>query len=1478
MIHCTCSCGKSLQVPDESAGTQIKCPGCGQVAVVPVKVAVGGREQTAALPSTDSQAAAGERPTDPATCDLHATGAWADSAPRQDIPRNDRAAPPQAQGAGDIWSLGGYRIVRELGRGGIGVLYEAEDVALERRVAVKVLKPEIAANQEQCDRFLRQASRAASVESRCICPIYEVGEDNGVPFIAMRFLKGAPLHAHWQKGMRLAIDEVVRIGKDVAEGLSAAHDAGLVHRDIKPANIWLETQPSGPPRALILDFGLARVQADNVQISQSGAIVGTPAYMSPEQARGGKGVDARTDLFSLGCVLYALCTGELPFQGAAMMDVLLALATHDPAPPHSIAPAIPRPLSELILRLLAKNPGDRPPTARAVIEELAAIERTLTTRIEPAAKSGSKTLPSSKDVLAPSALRRKIPYAVYALIAIGVLGCIIPLVGVGIYYVVTDTGTIEILTEDEKVQVVLLKNGQEIEILDGASKKTWSIRSGSYTVCLKDDPDDLEIGMPDTFELKRGGKQIVTIRKLKALPDRLMDADEKHFAALFPKLKDRGEQDLPALTGEVDKKLPPDAKEDAKETLAKRQANAAVALLRMNRPEKVWPLLKHSPDPRVRSYLIHRLGPLGVDAGVIGKQLDKESDLTIRRALVLSLGEFSEKDFTPADRKAYLPKLREMYTAADPGLHAASEWLLRQWKQEAWIAKTNQAWAADKQQQSKSIEEIMHELKKETSKDERRWYVNVQGQMLVVIPGPVEFWMGSPQEEKGRESIPDKYRGMELRHWRRIGRSFAIASKEVTVEQFLRFRKEHPIDGNAAPSSDCPVNMVTWYEAAAYCNWLSEQEGIPRDQWCYEPNKEGNYDLGMKMAADSLQRTGYRLPTEAEWEYACRAGAATSYSFGESDELLPRYAWYQMNGRVRSWPVGSLKPNDLGLFDMHGNVWEWCQDAYKPYAKGGNGKATEDIEDTADITDGDTRVPRGGSFVHGSSFTRSAYRPDWKPFFVPTNRNYDSGFRPARTLPFSSFDRYDAARAAAVAAAGQGKNEPPLGDAAKAKLRRQALDWLKAELTAWSLVQPPRLFVAHTLNHWQQESDLAGIRDAAALAKLPAEEQKAFTQFWADVAKSAEPANSSERLEFARAAALAAAGQRVGAPLLDDAAKAKLRGQALDWLKAELAAWTKLLESGAPQARLTIAIALSAWQKEADLAGIRDPEALARLPRVEQAEWQARWAEVEALVKQFASLPAAKQVEEVRTELMKCNPGFGGSVTHTNERDVVTALKIVGKDVTDVSPVRALVGLKVLSCTEGPLSDLSPLKGLPLTTLDLHSTHVQDLTPLKGMPLVSLDLWFCSQVRDLEPLKGMKLIHLDLNHCQQVQDLEALKGMPLTSLYINDNQVRDLTPLKDMKLTFLVCSGNSVSDLSPLQGMTLQTLLIHGTDISDLKPLQGMPLERIHLTPKNITEGLDILRDMKSLNTIGIGWFDTPTTTWPAAEFWARYDRGEFTK
>jgi formylglycine-generating enzyme required for sulfatase activity len=470
----------------------------------------------------------------------------------------------------------------------------------------------------------------------------------------------------------------------------------------------------------------------------------------------------------------------------------------------------------------------------------------------------------------------------------------------------------------------------------------------------------------------------------------LMDADEKQFAIIYSKFKDGGEQGLPALAAEIDKRLPPElpSSHERREQLAKRQANAAVALLKMNQPTKVWPLLKHSPDPRVRSYLIHCLSPLGADAGAIIRRLDEEPDIAIRRALILSLGEYGEKELSPDRRKALFPKLKQIYRDdTDPGLHAAAEWLLRTWKQEAWLKQVNDEWAKDTEQRQKRLAGIQQLVTQRKEKAPPQWYVTSQGQTMVVIPGPVEFWMGSPSTEEGRQP-----KSGELEHTKKIGRTFALAAQAVTVEQYRKFNAGYGKGDieRYVRTADSPVIGTDWFVAAAYCNWLSQREGLKEEQWCYPREIKP----GMMLPHNYLSRTGYRLPTEAETEYATRTGAATSRYYGETEELLKEYAWYQKNSQGRTWSVGSKKPNDLGLFDLHGNVYSWCQERYKGYPQGQRGQANEDTEDTLPITVQDARVVRGGSFNEPASGVRSALRFG----DVPTFRTYVFGFRLARTF------------------------------------------------------------------------------------------------------------------------------------------------------------------------------------------------------------------------------------------------------------------------------------------------------------------------------------------------------------------------------------------------------------------------------------------------------------------------------------------------
>jgi formylglycine-generating enzyme required for sulfatase activity/tetratricopeptide (TPR) repeat protein len=451
----------------------------------------------------------------------------------------------------------------------------------------------------------------------------------------------------------------------------------------------------------------------------------------------------------------------------------------------------------------------------------------------------------------------------------------------------------------------------------------------------------------------------------------------------------------------------PTLKMPEQEHLARRQATAALTLLHLGEGssdssllEPVWPLFRHSPDPTVRSYLIQHAGLFGADPGLLIHRLEVEKDVSARRGLILALGEYTDRQLPARTRKPLVEKLLGWYRDdPDAGVHGAIDWLLRHGKEGKEDRRLD--WG-----QGKELERIDRELEKPPSPPLRRtgvppvadtgetpvprqWYVNGQGQTFTLIRGPVEFRMGSPHTD------PD-WHVSQRAALRRIARSFALASKPVTVEQWQLFLKDRPdlpqdYQKRYSPEPGCPINTVSWYLAAAYCNWLSEKEGIPKDQWCY-PDRIGD---GMKPFPDYLKRTGYRLPTEAEWEYACRAQATTIRSFGSSLELLPRYAIFLGNSDNRTWPVGQKRPNDLGLFDLHGNVWQWCQEPFLYYPRTGTDAPSEDAEDIGPITDSGRRMLRSAACDSNAALVRAAFRIGESP----TLRGPAVGVRPARTYP-----------------------------------------------------------------------------------------------------------------------------------------------------------------------------------------------------------------------------------------------------------------------------------------------------------------------------------------------------------------------------------------------------------------------------------------------------------------------------------------------
>ena len=375
----------------------------------------------------------------------------------------------------------------------------------------------------------------------------------------------------------------------------------------------------------------------------------------------------------------------------------------------------------------------------------------------------------------------------------------------------------------------------------------------------------------------------------------LMDAEPKAYAAFFVIAQRQEAKTLPLFQMEIEKKATiPESDKDServRDRLAERQARAAVALLRMGKVGEIMPLLRHSADPRLRSFIANWLSPLGADPKILAAELDRLAATAIptpargqqlmdailfhpetskRRALILALGTYGSDRSSTGEREPLIGKLLDLYrndhildswygdiagligklldlyrNDPDSGIHGAAEWTLRKWGQQ------------------EKLTQLDAELMKLKDRGERRWYVNSQGQTFAVIEGPVEFRMGSPPTE------PDRIAPNEIPHRCIIPRRFAIATQEVSVEQYHRFVEEnagvdHAGNERYSPDQEGPINEVSWYHAAAYCNWLSRKEHLEE---CYEPNEQGQYAEGMTIRSDILRRTGYQLPTDAEWEY-----------------------------------------------------------------------------------------------------------------------------------------------------------------------------------------------------------------------------------------------------------------------------------------------------------------------------------------------------------------------------------------------------------------------------------------------------------------------------------------------------------------------------------------------------------------------------------------------------------------------------------
>jgi hypothetical protein len=832
-------------------------------------------------------------------------------------------------------TLGNYVILERLGAGGMGIVYRALQRDARRLVALKLIKGEWWGDSTAPGNH-RAESRFRN-EAQALA---QLQHDHIVPIYDVGHAEGVVYFS-----MRLirgkSLGRIIRDGGPLDPRRAVAYLEPIAravqyahHRGVLHRDI----KPSNvmideDGRQYLIDLGLCKSLEATDATTMVGRPMGTAEYMAPEQARCERVVGTGVDVYGLGATLFTALAGAPPFSGPTPAAVLRRVLDDEPDWPAERDRAVGRELKAICLKCLEKDPARRFASAG----ELASVLR----RYLDGEPTG--VVPPGAWARLTRWVRRQPWRATAAGLAL--------LAGL-----IATTAWVYADRRDRQIAAAFVRDLAAIP-WDDLPRKARDLdgHRGRVDEALR---ARLESGPVDPELRSRIALALLPAEPARAaeLADRLLSCGPDKHRAIRRALRPLRSDVAPRLRSALDD--------------PGRRALAAAALIAFDGPdphanpgstgpfpdaEPAWSLLRAAEVPDLRVELITWLVRSRIPPEILLARLDREPDPSIRRALIQVLAKCGDHGRPPATASpSWPPRLVAMYgDDPDPGVHSSLAYLFGRW------GLTGERDRVDAERAGRPP-------------GDRRWLVSAMGQTLAIV-GPVQ---PSP------DGTP---------------RRLAIATTETTSELYGRFDPGHrdraERDHGATPRRPgVPVGAVSFDEAARFCNWLSGRDGLPRSDWCYLP---GDAPGTMVLAPDYRNRRGYRLPTLAEWEHAARAGTTADRYFGRSPRAAGAYAWYNRNSENHAEPVGRKRPNDLGLFDVLGNLSEWCHNPDPPHNEGCDCRAARG----ADCRKTRLVSVRGGSyFVAEGGLTVVGYSPTLDRVYPNEAFRY-VGFRVVRSVP-----------------------------------------------------------------------------------------------------------------------------------------------------------------------------------------------------------------------------------------------------------------------------------------------------------------------------------------------------------------------------------------------------------------------------------------------------------------------------------------------